>query len=201
MTEEKQSEYVPTNPIEKASLAFSKVILSLPKKVMEFVPKKKVNPQSTQAPGEPQTMTIESAKGTKKPAVQQDPPAQESSAQSPQVQMPQKPKVDVNLPKLKFNKKIVVGLAVGFVIILIVVFVLSMMGNGNVPIQTDDTDPTPTPTPVETEVDIPSIYSKDPLILELKEDADVLDQELGRVQLRESTLVVPSLDFDLNFEK
>jgi len=47
----------------------------------------------------------------------------------------------------------------------------------------------------------PSAYATDPDILNLEQEISVLDKEINEVDLKESLLQPPSLDFDIDFEE
>lgn len=65
-------------------------------------------------------------------------------------------------------------------------------------------DPTivegPTPTLVEYIPSEPSLYVTDEEVLKLEQQISVLDREIAGVQLRETTLTPPTLDFNINFQ-
>ena len=46
----------------------------------------------------------------------------------------------------------------------------------------------------------PSIYAEDEQVLQMEEDAKILDRELSTAQLKETALTPPSLDFNVNFK-
>lgn len=58
----------------------------------------------------------------------------------------------------------------------------------------------PTPTAVEYIPSIPSLYATDETVLNLEQEISVLDREIAGVQLRETTLNPPILDFNINFQ-
>jgi hypothetical protein len=59
----------------------------------------------------------------------------------------------------------------------------------------------PTPTTAPYQPYNPSVYAEDELVLQLEEDIKVLDRELSIVQLKETILTPPVLDFNVNFEE
>lgn len=130
-----------------------------------------------------------------KQGVQQDPSAQEVT------KVKQQPKLSNEL----LGK--VIRLTVILVLIIILVFVLFSLyrmlrqnggidfGNGEVPVE----QTTPSPTPVTYKPYIPSVYAKDPEILQIEEDVSVLDAELFRTNIGDPLIKPPSLDFNIRF--
>lgn len=87
------------------------------------------------------------------------------------------------------------------VFLLILVFIALKLYNllpTQSPVQTVTIAPTPTSTLYEP--DRPSVYALDPQILKLENDIEVLRRELAGVDIRESTLKPPILDFNINFK-
>jgi hypothetical protein len=87
------------------------------------------------------------------------------------------------------------------VFLLILVFIALKLYNllpTQSPVQTVTLAPSPTSVPYEPER--PSVYAEDPQILKLENDIEVLRRELAGVDIRESTLKPPILDFNINFK-
>lgn len=58
---------------------------------------------------------------------------------------------------------------------------------------------TPTPSPSSLIITNPSVYATDPIVLSLERQVLDLDESLAKVDLRESGLNAPTLNFDINF--
>ncbi len=56
-----------------------------------------------------------------------------------------------------------------------------------------------TSTPIPYQPYKPSVYAEDPTTLRLEEEINVIERELSSVNLRESLLTPPSLDFEVSF--
>ncbi len=59
--------------------------------------------------------------------------------------------------------------------------------------------PTPQPSVIPYNPYNPSVYNKDPQVIEIDENLKILDRELNNLNLRESGLNPPSLDWDIKF--
>ena len=59
--------------------------------------------------------------------------------------------------------------------------------------------PSSTPTPIVYNPTKPSIYAKDPIVLKLEEDIDVLVREIGGTNIKETQLNPPTPDFGISF--
>jgi hypothetical protein len=57
-----------------------------------------------------------------------------------------------------------------------------------------------TPTPVPYKPSKPSVYAEDEFILDLEETLKILEREIAGINIRESTLTPPILDFNINFD-
>lgn len=113
------------------------------------------------------------------------------------------PKLPANLkmPKIKFkvNKKVIVGIVVGIVFLIFILILLSLIGKknnsvGNIATHTIEPSITPTPTPVGE-----SPYANDPDVLKIQSRLDEFDKKLNAIDLREDTLRIPTLNWDVNF--
>ena len=88
------------------------------------------------------------------------------------------------------------------VIVLLVVLGLklfSFVRNGDGNGGSGSGESTPTQTPVSYQPYVQSIYAKDPGILKLEEDINVLSRELSTAVIRETRLSPPLLDFNVGF--
>lgn len=56
------------------------------------------------------------------------------------------------------------------------------------------------PTPVPYKPSKPSVYAEDEFILNLEETIQVLEREIAGMNVRETALTPPILDFDINFD-
>lgn len=56
------------------------------------------------------------------------------------------------------------------------------------------------PSPVPYKPSKPSVYAEDELILDLEETIKVLEREIAGINIRETTLTPPLLDFDIHFD-
>jgi len=56
------------------------------------------------------------------------------------------------------------------------------------------------PTPVPYKPSKPSVYAEDEFILDLEEKLRALEREIAGINIRETTLTPPILDFDINFD-
>lgn len=107
---------------------------------------------------------------------------------------------NVKAPKLKINKGILIagGVLIGFLLLMVVM--LSMFGGiPNNPI----TGPivgqiSPTPTPTQAPV-ITSTYADDEEVKAIIESVNELENKLNSTNLREDTLRVPNVDWDIKF--
>lgn len=97
--------------------------------------------------------------------------------------------------------KKIVRIAAIVILLLVLLYIVSLVvseirQNGEVAIPG-----TSTPTVAPYLPYNPSVYAEDKLVLQLEEDIKVLDRELSTVQLKESILTPPNLDFDVNFKE
>lgn len=103
-------------------------------------------------------------------------------------------------PKSKFPKKLIfIAIAVFLLLgVLGIVLMIIFRGNGGVtgilPI------PMTSPSPTATATAAPSSpYANDPAVLKIEEDLGTLDGKLNSTDLREDTLRVPVLEWDVKF--
>ncbi|QQS39461.1 hypothetical protein IPM62_02520 [Candidatus Woesebacteria bacterium] len=111
-------------------------------------------------------------------------------------------------PKKRVNKNSIKKLAV-VIFVLFVVTGLIYTGTklfdniteeqvgGNTEIVNTPGDPTPTPS--DTKPSVPSVYNDDEILNQLEKDMLILDQELTTSVLKESSLDLPILDFNISF--
>lgn len=86
-------------------------------------------------------------------------------------------------------------------LLLVAALVKNMAGGG---VKTDVPIATPTAAPsaplTQVEISNPSRYATDSGILKIESDVDSLSKEMNSVDLRQSNLRVPSLDFNIKFQ-
>jgi len=97
--------------------------------------------------------------------------------------------------------KKIVRISVIVILLLVFLYIISLLvktarQNGEVAVPG-----LPTPTVAQYLPYNPSVYAEDELVLQLEEDIKVLDRELSTVQLKETILTPPTLDFNVNFEE
>jgi len=97
--------------------------------------------------------------------------------------------------------KKIVRISVIVILLLVFLYIISLLvktarQNGEVAVTG-----IPSPTVAQYLPYNPSVYAEDELVLQLEEDIKVLDRELSTVQLKETILTPPTLDFDVNFEE
>lgn len=104
-------------------------------------------------------------------------------------------------PKSKFSKKLILIIA-GVLLLLVIagiVLIFIFKGNGGVagilPIPMASSSPTATATAAPT-----SPYVNDPDVLKIEEDLRTLDGKLNSTDLREDTLRVPVLEWEVEFD-
>ena len=99
-----------------------------------------------------------------------------------------------------FIKKIV-RISIIVILLLVFLYIISLLvktarQNGEVAVPGF-----PSPTVAQYLPYNPSVYAEDEMVLQLEEDIKVLDRELSTVQLKETILTPPTLDFNVNFEE
>lgn len=63
------------------------------------------------------------------------------------------------------------------------------------------TFPSPSPSPFEEEITNPSAYATDSAVLDIENKLKEIDQDLDKVDLKETGLNPPVLDMEVNFEE
>lgn len=113
------------------------------------------------------------------------------------------PKLKLKIPSIDFNsgnkKKIMIFAAVPIILVVLLLVasvVKGLIGNGGVPLPIL----TPTPTPTATPEQSPSPYAEDDVVLRIEEEVNKFDEKLNNAVLRDDTIRVPSLDWDINFK-
>lgn len=101
---------------------------------------------------------------------------------------------DPNLLKKVLRVAVIVILLIA--LLFIVSRAIKMIGNNG----SDLSVIVPTPTVAQYRPTNPSIYADDPEVLKIEEDIKILDRELSTAVLPEPLLVLPILDFDIDFE-
>lgn len=101
-----------------------------------------------------------------------------------------------NFPFKKIARIVAVVLLLLVLLYIVSMFVKTIKQNGEVTVSG-----IPTPTVAPYIPYNPSVYAEDELVLQLEEDIKVLDRELATVQLKETILTPPVLDFDINFKE
>ncbi|OGM12587.1 hypothetical protein A2V80_00030 [Candidatus Woesebacteria bacterium RBG_16_39_8b] len=99
-----------------------------------------------------------------------------------------------------FIKKIV-RISIIVILLLVFLYIISLLvktarQNGEVAVPGF-----PSPTVAQYLPYNPSVYAEDEMVLQLEEDIKVLDRELSTIQLKETILTPPTLDFNVNFEE
>ncbi|OGM29977.1 hypothetical protein A2801_00465 [Candidatus Woesebacteria bacterium RIFCSPHIGHO2_01_FULL_41_10] len=130
----------------------------------------------------------------------------QTTAQTPSVipNVKKLPKLNVpQMPKVSFriNKKIVIIIGVIMLLGIIGLVIMSVIGkqikNGSAPVS-PESSPSPTPSSEPGQV-IVSPYANDPGVIAIEQQTDDLDAALRNINLREDTLRVPTLDWDVTF--
>lgn len=101
-------------------------------------------------------------------------------------------------------RKILRLVGIVFAIILFLMIVLSIVFNIKKPQSVKDKlSPvaSPQPTPESEVITNPSRYATDSGVLKIEEDLRNLEKELDNLQVNETNLLPPRLDFDINFDK
>lgn len=169
--------------------------------------------QSNQNPSQEMTQPIQGQQTQPQPPLQQNTPSVEdqglptaqsmqpvgetaNKSQTPNLSAMKMPK----MPHVKIPRKfLVVGVVLVVIIILLIVVLavaqnLIRMNNGTAD-PTAETSPTPTPTTTQG-----SPYADDPDVLEIKNNVEEFESSLNSTRIREDTLRVPVLEWDVNFE-
>ncbi len=90
----------------------------------------------------------------------------------------------------------------GLIFLLLVAALVKNMAGGGAKTALPIATPTAAPSTPLTQVEIsnPSRYATDSGILKIESDVDSLSKEMNSVDLRQSNLRVPSLDFNIKFQ-
>lgn len=148
---------------------------------------------------------------------EQTPVVNQSVNQNPVLNVPQNPPVSgqKKTPKdilkglvdkyksASKNVKLLVIVGVVFLFSLLLLFIAALAKGGNSQVQQA---PTGTAAPVsgsplpQVEISNPSQYATDSGVLKIESDVDNISKEMDSVDLRQSNLRVPSLDFDVKFK-
>ena len=101
---------------------------------------------------------------------------------------------------MKFVKTIGVIFALLIIALLATSFIKKTgIGFGNNEEEKNQTEK-PSPTPINYEPERPSVYAEDVEVLRIEEAIDSLEKEISRASLRESGLIPPVLDYNINFK-
>lgn len=104
-------------------------------------------------------------------------------------------------PKIKtLNRKYyyIIGAGVFVFLILIVIIVRSSLRISQFK---PPVFPSPSPSPCEEEITNPSAYATDSAVLEIGKRIKEIDQDLDKIDLKETGLNPPVLDLNVNFEE
>ena len=105
--------------------------------------------------------------------------------------------------KSKFNfgtVKKLMGVVLGAMFIIIIGIVAIGLYTKLQKPQTAPTKVEPSPTPPTYQTFKPSVYAKDPEVLKIEENLDILNREMDTTNLKEDNLLPPKLDFDISFQ-
>lgn len=102
------------------------------------------------------------------------------------------------------NVKLLVIVGIVFLFSILLLLIATLAKNG----KSVEVAPTPSPTPTVTSgsplpeiaISNPSRYASDSGILKIETDVDNLSKEMNSVDLRQSNLRVPTLDFNIKFQ-
>jgi len=103
-------------------------------------------------------------------------------------------------PKQKILPKKIIFLGGLLLLFLLILILISL--NLKQKHSFSDVFPTPTPTPTPTlieEITNPSFYATDSAILKIEEELKKIEQELDSTDLKESSLNLPVLDWEVKF--
>ena len=96
-----------------------------------------------------------------------------------------------------FFIKILIFAGIIILILAVVVFAVRLMnGNGQTPIAVQ----TPTPTPEEEQAFEPSPYAEDEEVKAIEDELEALEKDLNSISVKEDTLRIPSLDWNIQFK-
>ncbi len=105
------------------------------------------------------------------------------------------------LPSKKFLKIFVSSLAIVVILLLIAIFLFKFIGRKRLEEPVVTPTPSPKASPSTEIIPNPSRYVTDSAVLETEEELDGLDNELSETVIEETTLLPPSLDFEINFKE
>ncbi|OGM32932.1 hypothetical protein A2803_05050 [Candidatus Woesebacteria bacterium RIFCSPHIGHO2_01_FULL_44_21] len=157
-------------------------LLKIPEIVKSALKSKKAVTQPRLSQVEPQ-QTVQAKLG-----VQAQPVVQVATAPPPR-----------KLPGIKIPRKIIIAVAALVVILIILMIAMKLFGGkgtGVFPIASPSPSPRPTP-----EVEVPSQYADDEDVRKIQENMEALDKELNEAEFRDDRLRIPTLDWEVEFEK
>ncbi|MFH1840843.1 MAG: hypothetical protein ABH807_01675 [Candidatus Shapirobacteria bacterium] len=98
----------------------------------------------------------------------------------------------------KLERSLLIKIGLGFAALFVILLVLALIfGSKRKPA---NVAPTPTPKVIPTEeISRPSLYATDAAILEIESRIKDIDQKLQEVDLKETALNPPVLDFEIKF--
>lgn len=99
----------------------------------------------------------------------------------------------------KFEKKLFIPFLVIFVLVLLFLFFFLKNQKYAPQITIPSPAPTPSPTPIIEQVTSPSAYATDSAILKIEEDLKNINNDLQSVDLKETSLYPPLLDWEVKF--
>ncbi|RJR28911.1 hypothetical protein C4564_03730 [Candidatus Microgenomates bacterium] len=109
-------------------------------------------------------------------------------------------KPNINIPKIKINKKaliLLVGIPAFIIILLVVVSVIKGIGGRvNILPPIPSESPTPSPEPSSS----PSPYQDDEGVKMIEEEISAYEQQLNQSTFRDDTLRIPALDWQVSFK-
>lgn len=149
-------------------------------------------PTPVQDPVQPQTPPA--TMPTIEPQLSSTPPVPEAPV------VPVAPAQEIKKPK--FPKRIVL-IVLGVVVLIVIIAVIALFATKGLKGVTDlipMASGSPTPTPF-VEVVPASPYENDPEVLKIKADLEAFDAKLNGTSVREDTLRIPVLEWNVDFKK
>lgn len=105
-------------------------------------------------------------------------------------------------PFFNRNKKLVfIGAGLIILLIILVTIIVFVSRNQRDAQSKQPALPSPSPSPFEEEIINPSAYATDSAVLEIEKRLREIDQDLGKTDLKETSLNLPVLDMEVNFEE